>query len=86
MGHRCGLHPELLWLWCRLAATAPIQLLAWEPPDVVGAALKRRKEGGRGKKAKKEIREGSKLINKAGGTLLKSRQMEMFALDACIER
>ena len=24
--------PVLLWLWCRLAATAPIQPLAWEPP------------------------------------------------------
>ena len=22
----------LLWLWCRLAATAPIGPLAWEPP------------------------------------------------------
>ena len=31
----------LLWLWCRPAATAPIQPLAWEPPCAVGAALKR---------------------------------------------
>ena len=28
----------LLWLWCRLAATAPIRPLAWEPPYAVGAA------------------------------------------------
>ena len=28
----------MLWLWCRLAATAPIQPLAWEPPYAVGAA------------------------------------------------
>ena len=31
----------LLWLWCRLAATAPIRPLAWEPPNATGAALKR---------------------------------------------
>ena len=28
----------LLWLWCRLAAAAPIQPLAWEPPYAAGAA------------------------------------------------
>jgi len=31
----------LLWLWCRLAATARIRPLAWEPPYATGAALKR---------------------------------------------
>ena len=31
----------LLWLWCRLAATAPIQPLAREPPYAVGAALRK---------------------------------------------
>ena len=36
--------PEWLWLWCRLAAGAPIGPLAWEPPYVVGAALNRRKK------------------------------------------
>ena len=40
VGHRRGLDPPLLWLWCRLVATAPILLLAWEPPYAVGAALK----------------------------------------------
>ena len=35
--------PELLWLWCRLAATAPIQPLAWEPPYAEGVALKDKK-------------------------------------------
>ena len=30
--------PALLWLWCRLAATAPIRPLAWEPPYATGAA------------------------------------------------
>ena len=33
----------LLWLWCRLVATALIQCLAWEPPEATGAALKRQK-------------------------------------------
>ena len=40
---RLGLDLALLWLWHRLAATAPIQPLAWEPPYAVGAALKRQK-------------------------------------------
>ena len=34
---------ELLWLWCRPAATAPIGPLAWEPSYAMGAALKRQK-------------------------------------------
>ena len=34
----------LLWLWCRLAAIAPIQPLAWEPPYAVGSVLKLKKE------------------------------------------
>ena len=41
VARRCSLDPTLLWLWCRLAATAPIGLLAWEPPYAAGAALKR---------------------------------------------
>ena len=40
IGHRRCLDPALLWLWCRLAATAPIRHLAWEPPYAAGAALK----------------------------------------------
>ena len=31
----------LLWLWCRLAATAAILPLAWELPYATGLALKR---------------------------------------------
>ena len=44
VGHRCGSHPALLWLWCRLAATGPIQPLAWEPPYATGAAPKKKKK------------------------------------------
>ena len=36
--HRHGSEPVLLWLW--LAAVAPIQPLAWEPPYATGVALK----------------------------------------------
>ena len=38
VGRRRGLDTELLWLWRRLVATAPIRLLAWEPPYAAGAA------------------------------------------------
>ena len=41
---RHGLDPVLLWLWCRLAATALTQTLAWELPYAVGAALRRPKK------------------------------------------
>ena len=41
VGHRCGSDLALLWLWCRLAAVALIQPLAWEPLYAVGVALKR---------------------------------------------
>ena len=33
----------LLWLWCRLAATALIRPLAWEPPYAADSALKGQK-------------------------------------------
>ena len=41
---RCSLEPAFLWLWHRLAATAPIEPLAWEPPYATGAALKIQKK------------------------------------------
>ena len=44
--------PAFPWLWHRLAATAPIRPLGWEPPCVVDAALKRQKET---KKKKKRL-------------------------------
>ena len=48
VGHRCGLDLTLLWLWCRPAATAPFQPLAWEPPYAMGSGLRK------GKKKKKK--------------------------------
>ena len=44
VGRRHGLDPVLLWLWCRPAAVAPIQCLAWEPPYAAGVALKKQKQ------------------------------------------
>ena len=54
VGHRYSSHLVGLWLWCRLAAVAPIQPVAWELPYVVGVALKRQKKK---KKKKSSIRE-----------------------------
>ena len=34
----------MLWLRHRPAATAPVGLLAWEPPYATGVALKRQKD------------------------------------------
>ena len=36
--------PELLWLWCRTAATALLQPLAWELPYATGDALKKKEK------------------------------------------
>ena len=54
VGRRRG--SDLVWLWRRLAATALIRPLAWEPPYASGAALKRRQ---------KEKKEKMKLFDKA---------------------
>ena len=40
VGRRRGLDLVWLWLWRRLAATALIPSLAWEPPYAMGVALK----------------------------------------------
>ena len=42
VGHRLSSDLALLWLWCKLAATAPIQPLAWELPYAVPAPQKER--------------------------------------------
>ena len=44
IGRRHGLDRWLLWLWCRLAAVAMIQPLAWEPPYAVGGSPKKTKQ------------------------------------------
>ena len=52
VGCRHDSDPALLWPWRRPAATAPIQLLAWELPYVAGMALKRSKTNKQTKKQK----------------------------------
>ena len=46
----------LLWLWCRLVATAPIRPLAWEPPHAAGATLKKGEKDQKKKKKKTKKR------------------------------
>ena len=42
-GCRRSLEPVFLWLWHRLAATALIRPVPWEPPYAMGAALEKAK-------------------------------------------
>ena len=58
VGHRHGVDLAFLWLLLRLAATALIRLLAWEPPYAIGAALKRQKK--KKKKLKIKIKKKEK--------------------------
>ena len=53
VGHKPGLDPALMWLWCRPEALATIGPIAWQPTYARGAALKRKKA--KKKKRKKEI-------------------------------
>ena len=62
VGCRHGLDPALLWLWRRLADTAPIRPLAWEPPCAVGAALKKDQK----KKKEKENIQACYLVTLSG--------------------
>ena len=58
VGHRHSSDLALLWLWCRPAATTPIQPLSWELPYATGVALKDKKK----KKKKKP-----KLVSEQDG-------------------
>ena len=50
VGHRCGSDPAWLWLW--LAGVALIRPLAWEPPYVMGEALKSKNKKAKNKQTK----------------------------------
>ena len=66
VGCRYGSDPVLLWLWVRLAATTPIQPLAWEPPCAVGAVLKKTKKK---KKKKKKAEDRASRVTLSNPTL-----------------
>ena len=51
--HRQDSDLALVWLWRRLADTAPIRPLAWEPPYAMGAAQEIAKKTKKKKKKKK---------------------------------
>ena len=38
------MHSDLMWLWCRPAAGALIQPLAWQLPYATGVALNKKKK------------------------------------------
>ena len=44
IGRRRSSDLMLLSLWCRPAAVAPVELLAWDPPYAAGVALKSKKK------------------------------------------
>ena len=69
IGRRRSLDLALLWLWCRLAAAAPIRPLAWEPPYALGAALEKTK---RQKNKNKKIFKG--LLRAESQDLSQQRQ------------
>ena len=54
VGRRSGSDPKLLWLWRRLAATALIRPLAWEPPYAMGAAQEKAKRQNKKQKNEKK--------------------------------
>ena len=63
VGCRLGSDPALLWLW--LAATAPVQSLAWERPHAMGGRRERKEERKKESERKREERreeEGRKEI------------------------
>ena len=63
VGHRCGSDLALLWLWCRPVATAPIQLLAWEPPHAAGAAPQKQKTNKQNQPTKQKMQLATKGHN-----------------------
>ena len=63
--------PELLWLWCRLAAAAPIRPLAWDLPYAMGMALK--------SKINLKIKKTKSLLNQTSVSSLDSSKECLFA-------
>ena len=69
----------MLWLWCRLAATASIRPLAWEPSYAKGVALEKakRQETTTEKKTKWEyVKEGTCEGNGSFSQQIKERKAQ----------
>ena len=64
VGHGHGSDPNLLWLWYRLPAVAPIGPLAWESPCARDMALKRKKKNKKKQKKPPHYFHDSFLISK----------------------
>ena len=63
VGRRRGSDAALLWLWPRPVATAPIRLLAWEPPCAAGAALEKTKRQKKKFRIYEPSEEGQKVFH-----------------------
>ena len=77
IGRRLGSDPELLWLWCRPAATALIRPLTWEPPYAAGATQEMAKRPKKKKKERKKKVVAQKFSFNAACTFFKEA-MEDF--------
>ena len=85
---RCSLDPELLWLWCRRAAAALMQPLAWELPYAAHVALKSKAKQERqreteGEEGRKRGREGRRERDRKEGKK-KKRRMEPQERALCL--
>ena len=57
-GLRCSSDLAWQWLWRRLAAAAPVQSLAWEPPCAEGTVLEKAKKIKKKKEESRKIGKG----------------------------
>ena len=71
VGCRRASDPDLLWLWHRPAAIAPIGPLAWEPPYATGAALEKAKSI-------------NQSINKWGTCTLEKKELQLLMPDVTV--
>ena len=79
VGCRRSSDPVLLWLWRRLAATAPNESLAWEHPYATGAALEKARRPKKKKKKEGDIKAKSCTGGKSEpGKEWCSRQREQY--------
>ena len=78
--HRRSLDPMLLWLWCRPAAAALVQPLAWELRYAMGTALKTKKKKKKKKKVGIIIKEFYNIFYSSGIHLLHLTHINILLL------